>query len=202
MHLCSIGLSFFPLISIVKFVARKCATAVRNKMKSLDNCVRCLCLMALIAMVGCGAADGPKLVPVKGKVTVGGTEPFKKGLVVFTPKGAATASATSKAAPILGGSGITDDQGNFTLKHTSLKPGIEPGEYYVFFSLYQMPDGTPLPDQSKEKDPKPPKELGGVEFVPPDYSKITSTQTPATVGATGGTFEFKLPELKAQKSKK
>ena len=167
-------------------------------MKSLANCVRWVCLIVLVAAVGCGDAGGPKLVSVKGKVTVGSGEPFKKGLVVFTPKASVDPNSKSKTGPILGGSGITDDQGNFTLKHTSLKPGIEPGEYNVFFSLYQMPDGTPLPDQSKEVNPKTPKELGGVQFVPVEYSSITSTQTPATVGPSGGSFEFKIPELKAQ----
>lgn len=168
-------------------------------MKSLVNCVRVASLVVLMALVGCGDGGGPKLVPVNGKVTVGGSEPFKKGMVIFTPK--ANANPTSKTAPILGGSGMTDDQGNFTLKHTSLRAGIEPGDYNVLFSLYQKPDGTPLPDQSKEKDPKSPKELGGVQFVPPEYSKLTSTQTPATVGPKGGSFEFKIPELKPQKSK-
>ena len=150
---------------------------------------QCACVWMMLMVIGCGGSDGPKLVPVTGTVTVGGSSPFPNGLVRFMPK---------SGSKVLGGSGITDDDGNFVLKHTSQRPGIEPGEYTVFFSLIQMPDGSPLEDQIGVADPTTPLELGGVEFVPPEYSTVKSTKYPVTVEKTGGTFEFNIPELKPQ----
>lgn len=165
------------------------------------------CLFVLFTAIGCGGSNGLKLVPVKGKVMVAGSSPLKKGIVVFVPnvQGVPVASTDAKSQkkvlPILGGSAITDDQGNFVLKHTTLKSGIEPGEYSVFFSLMQMPDGSPLPDQSKVGEPKTAQELGAVELVPVEYATMRSTKYPTTVAATGGSFEFDIPELKAPKGK-
>ncbi|WP_010582338.1 hypothetical protein [Schlesneria paludicola] len=148
-------------------------------------------LWVVSAVVGCGgAANEIKVAPVKGKVTVKGSDPFEKGLVVFAPK---------TAGKNLGGSATTDDQGNFVLRHATGKPGIEPGEYHVFFSQFRMPDGAPLPDQAGEREPKTPQELGGVQWVPLEYSTMKSTKNPVTVEAKGGSFDFDLPELKAQK---
>lgn len=158
----------------------------------LRNVGSMVCLCVLSAAIGCGgAANEVKVVPVKGKVTVKGSDPFEKGLVVFTPK---------TAGKNLGGSATTDEQGNFVLKHATGKPGIEPGEYHVFFSQFRMPDGAALPDQSGEREPKTPQELGGVQWVPLEYATMQSTKTPVTVEAKGGSFDFDLPELKAQKA--
>jgi hypothetical protein len=161
-------------------------------MTTLKARARFVCLGIALAAIGCGSGDGPKVVSVKGNVTVGGSEPFADGWVRFSP-----ASGSKNT----GGSARTDEEGNYTLKHTSLKSGVEPGEYNVSFSLMQFPDGSPLPDQSDTRDPKTPLELGGVEFVPPEYSNITVSKYPTTVPAEGGTFDFDIPVLKAQKKK-
>ncbi len=140
------------------------------------------------AVVGCGGGgDNFKLVPVKGTIKVGGSEPFANGTVVFVPP---------DGAKYLGGTGVTDAQGNFVIRHIKGKPGIEAGQYTVIFSLYKKPDGTALPDQSKEREQVSPMELGGVQFVPPDYSGLKSTKYPTTVSAAGGSFDFNIPELK------
>ena len=162
-----------------------------NGMKIFQVTGRLALVWMAVALIGCGGGDGPKLVPVKGTVTVGGSNPFANGLVRFAPK---------SGSKVLGGSAITDDDGNFVLLHTSRRSGVEPGEYTVFFSLMQMPDGSPLEDQIGVPDPKTPQELGGVEFVPPEYSTVTSNKYPVTVEATGGTFEFNIPNLKPQPS--
>ncbi len=147
------------------------------------------CVGMMFASIGCGGGDGPKTVSVKGNVTVGGSEPFANGWVRFSPK---------EGGKNLGGSALTDDDGNYVLRHTSNKYGIEPGEYNVSFSLFQMPDGSPLPDQSDSKDPLTPTELGGVQFVPPDYTDLKISKYPTTVPAAGGEFTFDIPVLKPQ----
>jgi hypothetical protein len=146
-----------------------------------------------LTLIGCGGSDGPKLVPVSGTVTVGGSEPFQKGFVRFMPQ---------EGKKQLGGSATTDGKGNFVLKHTSNRAGIEPGDYNVYFSLMKLPDGSPLPDQSGEHHRKSPMELGGVESVPPELSSMTSTANPANVSSSGGTFKFDIPALRPPKGAK
>ena len=134
-------------------------------------------MVTAFTLMGCGSDNGGlKLVNASGTVTTVGSAPFANGLVNFVPK---------QGAKQLGGSARTDAQGNFKLKHVSGRNGIEPGDYDVIFSLFQIP-----------------QELGGVEFVDREYSKFGSTKTPATVSGSGGTFKFDIPELKAQSTPK
>lgn len=148
--------------------------------------------LTLILTMGCGSGSSVKLAPVKGKVTVGGSEPFKNGLVRFVP--APGTNLNSREA-------ITDNDGNFVIYFSGSQGGLQPGDYNVVFSLIKLPNGDPLPDQTGEAYPKDPGELGGAQFVPPDYG-LTSTKNPVTVSDTGDTFEFDIPELKPQPLKK
>ncbi len=147
----------------------------------------------LIAMtLGCGGEAGPKLAPVKGKVTVGGSAPFKNGIIRFVPK---DMKLNVREA-------VTDAQGKYVVIFNPPRAGLEPGAYTVQFSLFQMPDGQPLPDQSKSQDWRSPRELGGVEWVPPDYATGKAEKCSVTVSDKGGEFNFDLPELKAPSGKK
>ena len=162
---------------------------IESEMCTLTRIVHCgLAVMVLFA-VGCSGAGGPKLAPVKGKVTVGGTEPYKKGLVRFLPKPGT--KLNSREA-------VTDDNGNYTILFNAKQPGLEPGAYTVMFSLYQMPDGGPMEDQMGEPYPKEPKDLGAVQFVPPEFAMGTSEECSVTISDKGGAFDFDIPELKAQ----
>lgn len=145
------------------------------------------CAFLAAFVTGCGGTTGPELAPVKGKVTVGGSEPFKNGIIRFLPK---EPSLNMREA-------ITDDQGRYVIRFNASRSGLQPGDYSVSFSLLQQEDGSPLP----KDDSKPREELGGVEFVPRDYY-FGSTKNLTTVPEEGGTFDFDLPELKAWPSKK
>ena len=148
-------------------------------------------LSGLMVLFVAGCGDPIKVVRVTGNVTVGGSEPFRNGTVIFVPK------ETTKT---LGGSAMTDDNGDFVLQHAShTRTGIEPGDYTVCFSLFQMPDGSPLADQTHEPNPKTPAQLGAVQFVPREFNRPDSTQYPTTVPPSGGDFAFDLPELSPQK---
>jgi hypothetical protein len=146
--------------------------------------------MMSTTITGCGDGSGLRLVHVSGKVTVGGSQPFAKGVVRFMP--AKPGKLSSEAAD-------TDENGNFTLKHRGTYTGIEAGDYLVSFSLLQMPDGTALPDQSGKSEPLTAVELGAVDFVPKDLSDPGSTKNPVSVSTKGGSFNFDIPELKAPK---
>lgn len=150
---------------------------------------------ALVIMaMGCGGgASGPKLAPVTGKVTVGGSAPFKAGLVRFIP--APGANLNSREA-------TTDAEGNYKIEFFPGQPGLQPGAYTVMFSLYQMPDGSTPPDQTKSVDPKHPTDLGAAQMVPPQFETGKDPKCAVTVDEKGGKFDFDLPELKAQSTGK
>ena len=143
----------------------------------------------LLTAIGCG--DGPRLVSVKGTVTIGGSEPFANGTIRFTPK--------ESAKQLVGASAKTDDDGKYQLMHFSQRKGAQPGDYNVSFSLIKLPDGSPLPDQEGEMEKKSPLELGGTEFVPTEYANFNSSKNPTKVPSAGGTFDFDIPALKPVK---
>jgi hypothetical protein len=69
-------------------------------------CAACAGIVAL-GLAGCG---GPQYVPVSGRLTQNG-QPVPKMVVMFQPK-----QTKENASPGRGSSGITDDDGRFTLK--------------------------------------------------------------------------------------
>jgi hypothetical protein len=162
---------------------------MKTKTRSLHSeaPVTCLCLAILfLTTVGCGDS-GPKLVTVKGTVTVGGAEPFANGTVRFTPK---------TPGKITTSYGKTDDDGNFTLINQSQRKGAEPGEYNVSFSLMKLRDGTPMTEGNLGNDEEDtPLEKRPVEFVPGDYSNFSSVKFPTAIPSSGGTFNFDIPKL-------
>lgn len=145
-------------------------------------------MLLAISLLGCSKSD-VKLAPVKGKVTVNGSEPFANGLVRFIPEPGANLNSREAT---------TDDQGNYTIEFFPGQPGLQPGEYKVMFSLYQMPDGSLPPDQTQEPDPKHPTALGAVQYVPSEYEFGKASECAVTVPEEGGAFDFDLPELEPQ----
>ena len=133
-------------------------------------------LLALaLGVVGCG--DGIKRVPVKGKLTAKGT-PIEGGYVQFIP------GAGVKGE---GGIGLSDRDGNFSVKGFKGVVGVAPGEYRVRVSRLVMPDGTPLPYGATEAD-----NPGCRESIPAPYG---TPQSPLkfTVPGQGGTIDVDLP---------
>lgn len=152
------------------------------------------CATALLVMFisGCSGTDGPTLVPVFGTVTVKGSEPFAEGLVRFIP--APNSGLNSREA-------TTDSEGNYTIMFQSDKPGLQPGSYKVMFSMYKMPDGSEVPDQTGDPDPKHPTALGAVQYVPVEYEFGRAPECAVTVSAETSKFDFDLPALEPQTAK-
>lgn len=148
--------------------------------------LRCSFVLLTLFASGC-EKSGPKLAPVKGKVTVSGSEPFAGGLVRFIPA-PGSKNLNSREA-------VTDSKGNYTIMFFPGRRGLQPGNYKVMFSLYQMPDGSPVPDQSLEADPKHPAQLGAVQLVPTEYELGKADECSVTVDEEGGTFDFDIPQL-------
>lgn len=148
-------------------------------------------VLLALAACGCGRATGPKTAPVSGKVMAGG-EPFKQGRVRFIPD--AGQNINMREA-------VTDDDGSYKIMFSPQQPGLEPGKYTVMFSKWQMPDGSPPPDQGETAYPKEPRELGAVEWVAKDFATGTNEKCKVTIDDKGGTFDFDIGELKASAKK-
>lgn len=141
-----------------------------------------LCLVfASLFCIGCGGGSDyvvPELMEVSGTVTLN-DEPLTNASVIFTPQ-----PGTSGTGAI----GVTDSSGKYTLKHKSDKPGIESGKYYVTFSKWAMPDGSPIPDGKTAAD------VEAKDIIPKKYRDVTELgpKNIAEVKAKGDTFDFQL----------
>ncbi len=140
-----------------------------------------VCFLTSVAFTGCGGS-GPKLVPVKGKVTLDGTD-LKAGQITFVPDKAKGNNLTVGAA-----GKIVD--GAYTLTSGG-KDGAPLGWYKVTVST-DMPGGmgTVTPG-----DPSKPASLtpmgGGVNksFTSPETTSL-SVEVVATPDA--GKYDFKV----------
>ncbi len=109
---------------------------------------RLLAVFAACALVsGCGGS-GPKLAPVSGKVSKGGS-PVAGVKVEFSPSG------QGKTSPGPGSMGITDAQGKYTLKTNETPPrtGAVPGKHAVVLTADQgrAPDDDSIAPAKSEQ---------------------------------------------------
>lgn len=109
-------------------------------------------VLGAAAASGCGSGTEapPKLVSVTGKVLVN-KSPLQGVALNFVPRDSTKGT---------GGFGGTLADGTYELMHRSRSKGIEPGTYYVTFSRFAMPDGSPIPDGKNVTD------VGAVESFP------------------------------------
>ncbi len=121
-------------------------------------------LLGLVTLLGTvlGCGGGLELAPASGKVTLDG-QPLADAAVTFVPV---------EGGPVA--SGVTDEQGNFSVNTTN-KPGAVPGEHHVTVTKQIVTgvneDGTIAP--------------GGIQtewIVPQQYSKPDTSGLTATVG--------------------
>ena len=92
-----------------------------------------LCFMIGL-MAGCGAG-GPKLHPVKGRLTLKG-KPCPGVTVTMTPD-------DLKGQSFMGG---TDAEGNFEMRNIYSKTGVQEGEYQVSIAIpFESPGGPMVP---------------------------------------------------------
>lgn len=134
-------------------------------------------------LLGCGSGTPPApkpsaLAPVSGTVLLN-DEPVEGAMVIFTPNSAGGFVAH----------GITDSAGKYTAETRSgsnIEVGAPPGSYKVMISRFLKPDGTPI-------DPgEPPAMSAAKESIPMEYSSPVDSKLRATIGASGGTFDFKM----------
>ncbi len=133
-------------------------------------CLLCACL-SLGWLVGCQGSVGNysgELTQAYGTVVIN-EEPGVNVQLTFIPT-----SGTGGGGAL----GITNENGSFTVKHRSGKPGIEPGTYKVLFSQFIKPDGSAL-------GPEEDAATMGVERFPEQYQFPEQTPEEVTISSTG-----------------
>ncbi len=127
-----------------------------------------------LALAGCGEG-GPKLHPVRGKVTLDGAA-VEGATVAFVPTGSTPGSEAT---------GRTGPDGTFELSSRTGK-GAAAGTYKVVISRWLQRDGTPLPPDVA------PMDSDAKETLHPNYSDAERSVLTATVSEGGGQFDYPL----------
>lgn len=136
-----------------------------------------LCFLAL-GLTGCG--NDPKYVAVSGVVKVNG-KPYKNAVVTFQPMG-----SKENINPGRGSSGITDDQGRFTLKTDGGQNGAVVGTHLVRI----MTDFKTLGAAQNDGDPNNPAKVL-LDPIPDEWhSKSQKTFDVPAGGTDAAVFEI------------
>jgi hypothetical protein len=131
-------------------------------------------LAAALALLSAGCGGGPKLVPVKGKVTLD-NEPLKTGSLVLQPSSAKEPMSRPPFAEI-------KEDGSYEV-FTDGHPGAPPGSYLVRITAN-------APQSSDPKDMyAPPKSLVDKRYNEVETSKLTLE---VSDGAAPGAYDLKL----------
>ena len=132
------------------------------------------CLVAALAVfLGVSGCNGSGLVSASGKVTYKG-QPVPSTLVIFMPEDGSRRST-----------GLTDDEGKFTLRFSRTENGVKPGLHTVILRYEVSAD-----EEQHKTPPKASKELQAIiaKFGDPKKS-------PFHYEVKGGDeFEIKLDE--------
>ena len=126
-------------------------------------------LAALVLAAGCGDS-GPKVVPVRGKVTYNGN-PVTRGTVTFTP--------AAGGAPATGEIG---SDGTFSMTTFRSGDGAVPGKHKVF--IVAMAEPTDQLPESRSPTPPP--------TIPVKYTSPATSPLTADVGTTETAVTFEL----------
>lgn len=138
-------------------------------------------LVGLWTLVGCSRSTGPKLYPVRGKITYKGA-PVDGANVLFR---AVDGNAS--------GAGRTDASGVYQIT-SQWGSGLPEGEYLVSVTKFEEQPLTEEPDQEynpqlANMEAPPPKSLIPLKYQVPEQSGLK-----ASVGKSGGTFDFDLTD--------
>lgn len=99
----------------------------------------CLIFSLLLPLcAGCGEAKKPDVAPrhqVAGTVKLNGT----------LSSGVSLSFIPSNGTPGLGGYGVTNESGAFSVTDLNGTAGLQQGEYFITFSKIVMEDGSPIP---------------------------------------------------------
>lgn len=134
-------------------------------------------VVLLAALLAAGCSGDPPLAEVSGKVVLNG-QPLKNVRVDFQPD-------PDKGTRGKGATGVTDDNGNFTLKYDGAKPGAVVGHHKVTVTdLDTFGNVFVGRGDYRTEDPKGPKETPMKSRFAAEYSELPNT--PLTVEVKPG----------------
>ena len=150
-----------------------------------------VCLL-IGGVAGCGQSGGPVVQYVKGFVTLDGA-----------PLGGATVRFSPTASSGMGATGMTQDDGSFTLNAQAARPGAgtAEGEYAVTIQKVEYPDTSHLelstddPRYGTAEHQRLMDEAAAVKpkvIVPQRYNAVKTSGLSATVGKGNNSFRFEL----------
>jgi hypothetical protein len=142
-----------------------------------------LWLLPALFGLGCGGAEGPELVRVKGTVTLDG-KPLEDARITFIPD-------PGNPAVTPGGAHSASD-GSYKAKYMG-RPGLAPGKYRVTVDKAIFAgDASKVPKEILE-DPEQLRLIGMTkQTLPPVYSDPVKTRFVIDVPADGGSYDFSL----------
>jgi hypothetical protein len=142
-------------------------------------------LTLTICAAGCGSkpqSDRPATYPVSGTVTMNG-EPVTDANVNF--------QLTDGSR---GASGLTDQQGTFSLTTFVAGDGALPGEYRVAITKFEKPpQGAQVPEDHPDYNPNVPSFVPR-NLLPEKYANPQTSELTATVTEGANTVKFELTD--------
>ena len=144
----------------------------------LNNRLLLGCFFLCLAGCGGGSSSEPTLdvYPVNGTVTVDG-KALPSVTVFFMPV---------EGTGGLGGSGVTDATGAFSLKYKDDRDGVPEGTYRVLITRLVKPDGSSIGNDEIAID------VGAVNQIADIYNDPEKTPVSATVGKTNEPYKFEV----------
>ncbi len=149
-----------------------------------------------ILVVGCSSSD-PKFVPVSGRITMMDGKPLANVMVSFQPIG-----SKSNENPGPGSSGVTDNDGRYTLNVSSQQfvgVGAVPGKHKVRIGSILSGEGKNVTDPEVGSPDGAP--LEGHELIPSKYNQETTLEFTVPPEGTDKA-DFQLELLKGKKDPK
>ena len=125
--------------------------------------------LVLVLAAGCG---GPRFVKVTGKVLYKG-QPVPSTQVRFMPDNGERPS-----------NGLTDDDGNFSLRYSRTQDGAPPGQYTVFL--------TYVPSNEEETHVIPPKASKELKAVIAKYGNLSTSPLHYEITKNGQVIDINL----------
>jgi len=118
--------------------------------------------MTFAGLLGCG--DGTKYVKVSGTVTLDG-KPYKNAIVSFQPL-----ATKNNPNPGFGSTGLTDENGHYTLMSTDGHTGAVPGKHLIRIRT-KVDDPSAVVDASvgSPDDPFPKGKKAELEPIPQEW---------------------------------
>ncbi len=137
-------------------------------MKTFSFALALLGVLAVTALSGCG---NKRLMNATGRLTYKG-QPVPSTYLTFWPEGEGLRRST----------GLTDDEGNFTLKYSRNEYGVVPGKHTVFLRYFA--------DSSEEK--APPKASRELKAVIARYGDLKTSPLHYEITQNGQFLDIKL----------